>query len=340
VLSPNRKRNVKRPIIYELGENLEARSVVNDLLKLASKKLCCKARGLYTRGGDQLLEENVLKYLSGSESGVEIIVTKKKGEKVPRSPSTSPSLKPTPPALRRRPSEEDHLKDALSPDFLRLMGSAVVDIISTYARNCAAFDASSLPPTVFSPRETAFTTVTRVAPQRKKWKLKGSHKFTILGYGSVQSTIHQLTFRVDCRAADSHDGDGSHGRMAIGIVDPRKFRRKTESSYGIGDCSHSWGLGCDGFFRHRGKILKLQDGQGRTPSWKSGDIVGISINPLVGKLAFFVGRKQYRVNPRSVHLPKYLCFGVTFSSCGDQFTFLDWTEQPTMQYIQPTELRL
>eukprot|EP00954_Amorphochlora_amoebiformis_P029824 1393709-Amorphochlora_amoeboformis.AAC.1 len=53
---------------------------------------------------------------------------------------------------------------------------------------------------------------------------------------------------------------------------------------------------------------------------------------MAGKLAFFVGRKQYRVNPRSVNLPSVLAVGVSLNNTGDQVTFMEWTEQPSMQY--------
>mmetsp|Transcript_22774 Transcript_22774/g.55336 ORF Transcript_22774/g.55336 Transcript_22774/m.55336 type:complete len:351 (-) Transcript_22774:372-1424(-) len=342
VLSPNKKRNVKRPIIFEWRPGMAPESVVQSLLKFATKKLCFKARGLFTIDGTEVSQENVLDYLESTKDGSIIIVTRKKGERVPVSPNTSPSLKPTPPpVLRRRESHEDHLRSFLSPIFERNLGSSIINIISAYARNCAVFDSSNLPSTVLCSAETGYTTVTRIPPSRKKWKEKGSHKFTVLGYGLVQNTIHQITFRVDRRAADFSEAEGNSRsrRLSIGIVDPKKYRKKSESSYGIGDCSYSWGLGCDGLFRHRGKVIKL-DGQGRTPSWKTGDVVGISINPMQGKIAFFVGRKQYRVNPKTVKLPFALSFGVSICGIGDQFTFLDWTEQPTMQFSMPKELRL
>mmetsp|Transcript_4843 Transcript_4843/g.6878 ORF Transcript_4843/g.6878 Transcript_4843/m.6878 type:complete len:347 (+) Transcript_4843:318-1358(+) len=338
VLSPNKKRNVKRPILFELRPDMGKIEIIDSLLKYATKKLCFKAKALYTREGEELSERNLIDYLK-TKDGAVILVTKKKGEKVPRSPQSSPAIKAVaPPVLSRRASHVDHISDIIAPLIEDKLGSSITGMIASYASNCAAFDAASLPPTVECLPDTAFTIACRVAPARKKWKEKGSHKFTVLGYGFVQNTIQQVTFRVDCLSADKYEGD--NGRMAIGIVDPRKFRKRTESSYGLGDCSGSWGLGCDGMFRHRGKVIKLQDGQGRTPSWKSGDVVGISINPMMGKLAFFVGRKQYRVNPRTVKLPKCIAFGVTFSSIGDQITFLDWAEQPTMQYCMPKELKL
>lgn len=328
---------MKRPIIFEYRPGTAPEEILKALLKFASKKLRFKPHGLFSSDGIELLSENVIDYLETCKDGACIVATRKKSEIVASSPTTSPALKPTPaPTLRRRESHEDHLRSCLAPIFEQTLGSSIVNIISTYARNCAVFDASPLPPTVLCCAEAGYTTVARVAPSKKKWKEKGSHKFTILGYGIIQNTIHQMTFRVDRRAADLGLPEK---RLSVGIVDPRKYRRKSEYSYGIGDCANSWGLGCDGFFRHRGKIIKL-DGQGRTPSWKTGDVVGISINPVQGKLSFFVGRKQYRVNPNTVHFPRVLKFGVSISGIGDQFTFLDWTEQPNMKFSMPKEFLL
>mmetsp|Transcript_10579 Transcript_10579/g.19312 ORF Transcript_10579/g.19312 Transcript_10579/m.19312 type:complete len:358 (-) Transcript_10579:261-1334(-) len=350
VISPNKKRHVKRPVVFELNSGEQAPAMLNSLMKLASKKLCFKAKALYTTDGVPLSEENLRKYINSSSDGVGILVTKKKDEIVPKSPTTSPSIKPTPippPILRRRrSSHQDNLIDSLAPLFENSLGGSVLKIISDYATNVPVFDTSSLPASVCVVPGSRGASVKRVALTRKHWKEKGSKKFTVLGYGIVQGCIHQVMFRVDHREADKdHDHAGGkagyhQGRVAIGVVDSKHFKGKVASNYGIGDCSHSWGLGCDGMFRHRGKVIKLQDGQGRTPSWKTGDVVGMSINPVTGKLAFFVGRKQYRVNPRTIHLPSALKFGISFASVGDQFTFLDWTEQDTMQFSMPKELKL
>mmetsp|Transcript_32452 Transcript_32452/g.62646 ORF Transcript_32452/g.62646 Transcript_32452/m.62646 type:complete len:346 (+) Transcript_32452:278-1315(+) len=337
VFRSNKKRHVKRPVVFDRRLGSTPEGLVQEILKLASKKLCCKARGIYSNEGLPVTADNIHDFLNAASDGTALIITKKKGEVVPISPNSSPSLKPVaPPTLRRRASHEDHVREVIAPLFDTLLGASVIEIISGYTRNCPAFDSEHVPNTVMFAPGSSYATVARVAPSRKRWKEK-QHKTTVLGYGVVQRTIHQITLRVDM-AADTDKG--SQRYLSIGVVDPRKFNQRHVTNYGIGDCSHSWGLGCDGMFRHRGKVIKLQDGQGRTPSWKTGDLVGININPVAGKLAFFVGRKQYRVNPRTVNLPTTLGFGVSLSAVGDQLTFLDWSEQDNMHFTMPKELRL
>ncbi len=341
VFSPNKKRHVIRPVVFALNGDASASDVLSSLLKIASRKLCCKAKGVYLKDGTQLSASNVCEVLGTKGGGLGIIVTKKRGETVqstpPPSPTPSPSLSPSLPraiSISRGSDHDRSLRLSLFREFELSFGKNVVDIIAAYARKTPTFSDEGAPATVSF--HDKWSTVTRVvAPTRKSWKEKGSHKHSVLGWGLLSGGTHRLVFQIDRMSEAGFMGN----RSSIGIVDPVRFSTKS-NSYGIGDCSHSWGLCCDGMFRSRGRVIKLQDSQGRTPSWKEGDIVGILVNPSAGKLAFTVGRRQYRVKPGTVHFPNQLKFGVTFSHVGDSFRFLEWEEQENMQFCMPKQLRI